>query len=237
MRNLAHYTELSKLFDFPGPGYLTQGLKVVELLREKYPEAAAHVQYFLNGIPAKTLDQQELFTRTFDVQAITTLDVGYVMFGDDYKRAELLANLSREHKLVENDCKLELADHLPNILRLIPKLKYEEMLDELVSEIMVPALLLMIREFDSERIGRKNVSYQKHYKTLIDAAPVMELTIYNRLLMALLEVLKQDFQVTEMIAKLAEWSSRQQTVDFLGLVEKEMEIENNANPVNSGCDS
>ncbi len=232
-----HYAQVAGLFDFPGPEYISHGRHVVELLRENYPEAAAEVQYFLNGIPEQTLDQQELYTRTFDVQAITTLDIGYVMFGDDYKRAELLSNLTREHYQVKNDCKLELADYLPNVLRLMPKLKDQDLLAELVSEIMVPALMLMIREFDSERIEKKNTSYQKHYKTLIESAPGSELTIYCRLLKALLGILSKDFQVTEMIERLSDWSTRKASADFLGLVEREMEIENNANPTNSGCDS
>ncbi len=235
--SLTHYGQMAELFDFPGPEYISRGRFIVELLCENYPDAAAEVQYFLNGIPEKTLDQQELYTRTFDVQAITTLDIGYVMFGDDYKRAELLSNLTREHHQVENDCKLELADYLPNVLRLMPKLDDQELVAELVSEILVPALMLMIREFDSERIEKKNTSYQKHYKTLIESAPGSELTIYCRLLKALLGVLTKDFQVTEMIARLSDWSNRKASADFLGLVEKEMEIENTANPVNSGCDS
>jgi hypothetical protein len=50
-------------------------------------------------------------------------------------------------------------------------------------------------------------------------------------------VLAQDFRVAETIAKLSAWSSRPQTVDFLQLVQKEMDIERDANPVNSGCDA
>ena len=68
----------------------------------------------------------ELYLRTFDVQAITTLDIGYVLFGEDYKRGALLAGLSAEHKKVSNDCGIELADHLPNVLRLLPKMEAGE---------------------------------------------------------------------------------------------------------------
>ena len=84
------------------------------------------VEHFLDAIPERTLDLQELHTRTFDVQALTTLGTGYVLFGDDYKRGALLSNLNREHNDAQNDCRGELADHLPNVLRLIPKLKDQE---------------------------------------------------------------------------------------------------------------
>jgi len=235
--NYAHYSHVAELFDFPGPQLAPRGRALLALLRDNYPDAALEVEQFLDAIPERTLDLQELHTRTFDVQALTTLDIGYVLFGDDYKRGALLSNLNQEHSRAENDCRGELADHLPNLLRLIPKLKDQELLGELVREILVPALTLMIREFDPERIGKKNASYQKHYKTLIDPAPGSDSTIYCRTLKALMHVLTKDFQVTETITRLSDSVSRPQTVDFLRRVEKEMDIERDANPVNSGCDA
>ena len=233
----AHYSNLADLFDFPGPSFTVRGRALLEVLRNDYPGGALEVENLLKGIPEKTVDLQELHTRSFDVQSITTLDIGYVLFGDDYKRAELLSHLTAEHRQAGNDCGGELADHLPNMLRLIPKLNNPELLGELVREILLPALLLMIREFDSERIEKKNASYRKHYKTLIESAPGSDPTIYCRALKSLLEVLVKDFQLSERMAQLSDWSGRPQSNDFLGRVEKEMEIEENANPVNSGCDA
>jgi len=233
----AHYSQVAELLDFPGPELAPRGRALVEFLREDYPDAALEVEKFLDAVPGRTLDLQELHTRTFDVQSLTTLDTGYVLFGDDYKRGALLSNLNREHIRAGNDCRGELADHLPNLLRLIPKLKDRDLLEELVREILVPALMLMIREFDPERIAKKNASYQKHYKTLIDPAPGIDSTIYCRTLKALMHLLAKDFQVAETITRLSERSSRPQTADFLRRVEKEMDIERDANPVNSGCDA
>jgi len=233
----AHYDSMAGLLDFPGPGFAARGRVLLNFLRESYPDAAAEVELFLDAIPERTLDLQELHTRTFEVQALTTLGTGYVLFGDDYKRGALLSNLNREHNDAENDCRGELADYLPNVLRLIPKLKDSELRDELVEQILVPALMLMIREFDPKRITAKNANYQKHYKTLIDHASGCDSTIYRLTLEAVLKVLARDFPVTETMAKLSDWSSRPQTMDFLRLVEKEMDIERDANPVNSGCDA
>lgn len=233
----AHYCNLADLFDFPEHGFAARGRALAALLRENYPGAAVEVERFLAAIPDRTVDLQELHTRTFDVQSLTTLDIGYVLFGDDYKRGALLSHLNQEHCRAENDCKGELADHLPNVLRLIPKLKDEALRDELVGDILVPALMLMIREFDAERIEKKNASYRKHYKALIDAAPGADSIIYRCALEAVMQVLAKDFQVAETIGRLSEWGSRRQTMDFLGLIQKEIDIERDANPVNSGCDS
>ena len=235
--NYAHYSHVAELFDFPGPELAPRGRALLDFLSENYPAAAVEVEHFLDAIPEKTLDLQELHTRTFDVQSLTTLDIGYVLFGDDYKRGALLSNLSREHTQAENDCGRELADHLPNVLRLIPKLKDQNLLNDLVRQILVPALMLMIREFEPGRIEKKNANYRKHYKTLIDPAAGCDSTVYRLVLKAVLQVLAKDFQVTETMTKLSDWSSRPQAVDFLRLVEKEMDIERDANPVNSGCDA
>jgi nitrate reductase assembly molybdenum cofactor insertion protein NarJ len=235
--NYAHYSDVAELFDFPGPEIAGRGRALLGLLRDDYPDAALELERFLDAIPANTLDLQELHTRTFDVQSLTTLDIGYVLFGDDYKRGALLSHLNQEHRRAENDCRGELADHLPNLLRLIPKIGDQELLGELVEQILVPALMLMIREFDPGRIEKKNANYRKHYKTLIDPARGSDSTIYCRMLKAVMHVLQKDFQVTGTIAKLSEWSNRPQSVDFLRLVEKEMDIERDANPANSGCDA
>ena len=39
-----------------------------------------------------------------------------------------------------------------------------------------------------------------------------------------------------MMEKLGDWSASRQSADFLGLIEKEMDIEEKANPANSGFD-
>lgn len=233
----AHYHHLAELLDFPGPEFVPRVRALAGVLRDRYPDAAAEVGFFLDAIPEKTLDLQELHTRTFDVQSLTTLDVGYVLFGDDYKRGALLAHLNREHGRAANDCGGELADHLPNVLRLMPKLRDQELLNELVEQLLIPALMLMIREFETGRMQKKNASYRKHYKTLIDPARAGDSTVFRHALEAVMQVLAQDFDVAETMSKLSDWGSRPQTVDFLGLVEKEMNIERNANPVNSGCDA
>ena len=93
------------------------------------PTPPSRWSIFSTRFPQRTLDLQELHTRTFDVQSLTTLDIGYVLFGDDYKRGALLSNLNQEHSRAENDCRGELADHLPNLLRLIPKLKDQDLLE------------------------------------------------------------------------------------------------------------
>ena len=149
MKNRNHYHLLAGLFEYPDVGFPEAVRQIKQFLDGNYPEAAGEIGKFVDYLPADDLlTMQELFTRSFDVQAIATLDIGYVLFGDDYKRGEMLANLNREHLAAKNDCGTELADHLPNILRLMSLLKDEELIEDLAYAIVGPALLEMIGEFD-----------------------------------------------------------------------------------------
>ncbi|RMH41511.1 MAG: hypothetical protein D6689_10910 [Deltaproteobacteria bacterium] len=63
-------------------------------------------------------EQEELYTRLFDLRPACTLHVGYHVWGDAYQRGELLAGLVGELRRANIDPGRELPDFLPNVLRL-----------------------------------------------------------------------------------------------------------------------
>lgn len=132
-------------------------------------------------------DWEEIYTRTFDVQSISTLDLGYALFGDDYKRGEVLVNLSKEHKTAGINCGKELADHLPNVLKLFAVLHEDEFKEELAQLLIIPALKKIISEFQIENIERKNKIYQKHHRAIIQDEKKDKL-IYQSVLNSLLTI-------------------------------------------------
>ncbi len=216
-----HYRLLAALFEYPDADYPHRVREIKDFLDGRYIKAGAELDRFLAFLPTQDLmSMQELFTRSFDVQAATTLDIGYVLFGDDYKRGEMLANLNREQCAAKIDCGTELADYLPNLLRLMAVHEDEDLIHDLAQEILAPALRQMISEFDPDRIEQRNVSFKKHYKTLIDTPAVHSaaVTLYQFALRSLYQVLKQDFLLIETIPlKL--------TSDFLASVGRENAIE------------
>jgi len=221
MANRFHLQLLASLFEYPDAGYPDRVRDVKDCLTGRYSDASAELERFIELLPADDLQKmQELFTRSFDVQAVTTLDVGYVLFGDDYKRGILLANLNREHRHAGIDTGTELADYIPNLLRLMAVIEDEEVLRDLAYAILAPALLEMIGEFSTERIQKRNKSYKKHYKTLIEtpAVAVEAVTLYQFALKSLYAVLKKDFALIETMPL-------QRSNDFLASVSRENEIE------------
>lgn len=217
INNLDHYILVSGLIDYPDDGFLKKIENIQQFLDEKYHDLGTILSEFTDYSNNVSLDTiQELHTRSFEVQAITTLDIGYLLFGDDYKRAELLVNLNREHQEAGNDCGNELADHLPNVLRLLPKLKDEELREELIQKLIHPGLKKMIREFDPRNLEKKNEVYKRHHKTLIDF-PDQFGTIYQKPLKVLMLLFEHDFNI--------DTSSDEKTSDFLGSIDTEMKIE------------
>ena len=149
-----------------------------------------------------------------------------MLFGEVYKRGELLANLNREHNERGVDCRNELADHLPNLLRLLAIMAEEpekaELVEELVEEILAPALRQMIAEFDPERLKEKDASYLQHYMTLIEK-PGEFFSDYCHCLRAVNLVLSKDFSLEQKAA--VKPPMLEQSHDFLKSLRQEMEIE------------
>lgn len=186
-------------------------------LNKNYPKQGKILKDFTRFSKSATFEEiQELYTRSFEVQAITTLDLGYLLFGDDYKRAQLLVNLSREHREVGNDCGLELADYLPNVLKLLPLLKDVELRDDLIEKLIYSGLKKMVKEFDAGNLRKKNEVYIRHHKTLITISEQYG-TVYRKPLLVLQQVIEQDFNIEIIPDK--------KTSDFLGSIASEMNIE------------
>jgi nitrate reductase assembly molybdenum cofactor insertion protein NarJ len=225
MRSLSHYEAFAALFDYPDADYPAKVWAARRSVADDCPVAAARLGAFAEALPSApgtlapdaVAEMQEIFTRSFDVQAITTLSVGYLMFGDDYKRGDLLANLNREQRNAGVDCGRELSDHLPNVLRLMARWPDHDLVTELVQEVVRPAVERMVAEFGPERMKQRNNLYAKHFGTLI-ASSADRGTMFREPLAALAAVLDRDFERTE--RKLPERNS-----DFLQSIGRELDIE------------
>ena len=215
---LAHYGIMADLFYYPREGFHARIEKGLSFVKEYLPEFAPEMEAYASYVRQTDLEAiQELYTRSFDVQSLTTLDVGFVLFGDDYKRGSLLVNLNREHAEAGNKCHNELADHLPNLLNLLYKMDDEVIAAEMVEKILLPALKKIIREFEPERIEKKNQVYMRHMKTIIETAN-QHATVFQKPLIVLYEMLKKDFDTVEYVPP-------QISSDFLGAIGKEIELE------------
>ena len=194
-KQLLDYNKISGLFVFPQKDDYADNVKdIQQYLNKMLPDVGTILQAFTDVISNVTKHElEDLYLRCFEVQSITTVDIGYVVFGDDYKRGELLVNLNKEHQNYGIDCGVELADNLANVLKLINKIEDSELLNDLVNKIIAPALNKMIQGFGDNQIAAKDKVYIKHHKTLLDKHE--SFTIYKHALFALYKALDHDFKI------------------------------------------
>ncbi|MCB0823648.1 MAG: hypothetical protein KDC09_13180 [Bacteroidales bacterium] len=166
-----YYKILAEMFSYPEHHLTNRYEEFEDAMAFLLPEKKTEIKdLFLNHKALSFKDQQEYYLKTFDVQAVCHLDIGYVLFGDDYKRAQLLVNLQAEHQKAGIDCGTELADHLPNILKLLVTTEDQDFANELGFVVLIPAIQFMILKFSNT---------ENHYKGLLEI---------------LLELLKRDFK-------------------------------------------
>jgi len=214
--SLSHYIDIAALFDYPGDDYYKTLVDVKNMLATNYPDAVKELEEFETLLPKDIYKLQELYTKSFEVQAITSLEIGYLLYGDDYTRGEVMVGLSQEHKAVNNECGDELSDHLANVLRLIGKMKNRDTTEELIKLMVAPAVENMMKEFIPSSIENKNKLYKKQYKTLITST--VSLSIFVHLINALYTIFDQDFELIKEDKPFGDKS-------FFGFLKSEIEIE------------
>lgn len=188
-----HYTLLSKLFKYPEDGFIEDVVNCMNYLEDFYPEAAGELKVFFEYMSHCTLDErQELFTKTFDVQPICYLDLGYVMFGEDYKRGAFLLSMQAEQLKINNDCGTDLPDNICNVLTLMTKSEDDDFVEDLTWRITIPCVKKMIAEFASARIDLKVKVLQKMHRAIIQEE-LNRGNVYRNCFTALLEILRKDF--------------------------------------------
>lgn len=193
MKNLKHYNLLSELFRYPSENFLEKLLECQSLVDTNYPEAALQLQIFTDYMSNCNADErEEIYTKSFDVQSICYLDLGYVIFGEDYKRGAFLLHMQSEQKRINNDCGFDLSDNICNVFTLMAKSDDEDFVNELTVEIIIPAVKKMIAEFQSARVDLKLKVLKKLHKAIIQEE-LNQGNVYKNCFEAILIVLETDF--------------------------------------------
>jgi nitrate reductase delta subunit len=139
------YEKLAELLEYPGDDW---GVLVEMCQRQVSAEStdfALDFMAFYQKVGNLSLTElQELYTRTFDLNPVCTLEIGYHVFGENYKRGLLLAHLRETESPWELGQDRQLPDYLPVLLRLIVRLNDRELRESLISELMIPAVNKMI---------------------------------------------------------------------------------------------
>jgi nitrate reductase delta subunit len=93
---------------------------------------------------------QELYTRSFDLNPVCALEVGYHLFGENYKRGLFLARLNETEAPYALKQEHQLPDYLPVLLRLLARLDDEELRAALTKECLLPAVARMLEALSKQ---------------------------------------------------------------------------------------
>lgn len=147
------YDALAAVLTYPDENYL---VAMRDAVRTAPPEIEQPLQEFARELEGKdALELQELFTLTFDLNPVCSLELGWHLFGENYDRGLLLVRLRellRRHGIAESG---ELPDHLAHALQLIARMDRAARHD-FAAAIVLPALGKML-----DAVREKNNPYEK----------------------------------------------------------------------------
>jgi nitrate reductase molybdenum cofactor assembly chaperone len=128
---------LADLLEYPGEDWPRR----LELIGEPGDEALAEFSRQTESLPLAAL--QETYTLTFDLNPVASLEIGYHLFGENYKRGLFLAQLRETEAQYALDEQRQLPDYLPVLLRLLTRLDDLELREDLIAECLLPAIRKM----------------------------------------------------------------------------------------------
>lgn len=138
--NAVVYDRLGGLLRYPDAAYLADTDTCARTLAAADPEAAACIERFAAAVRGMAVtDLEELFTRTFDINPLCTLEVGWQLFGEEYERGTFLVRMRQEMRrlgLVEST---ELPDHLAHVLAVLGRMEPEQA-DDFAAACVLPAV-------------------------------------------------------------------------------------------------
>ncbi len=172
------YRLFARLLDYPTAVLGEQARECLDALSSAGSPAAAPLQSFCRYTQEAPLARmEELYTRTFDLQAVCSPYVGYQLFGDNYKRGMFMARLNEEYRERGFSAGSELPDHIAVVLRFLDLGTEGEFSRALLAEGLVPALAKMWQCLGSpsdnpysEVIGALSLAIGEPDKTGVDDA-------------------------------------------------------------------
>lgn len=135
--------ELAGLLAYPRAGLGARIERALLRLAASSPETATLLRPFSDYAAFRPLsDVEESFTQTFDLDPACALEVGWHLYGEDYKRGEFLVEMRQAMRRLGVPEDTELPDHLTHVLAVLARLEGAEA-DRLAVEKVLPALAKM----------------------------------------------------------------------------------------------
>lgn len=149
------YDALARLLGYPAEDTLGVAELCQAALAETVPEAAALLVRFAEKVQGLTTEElQELYTQTFDLNPVCSLEVGWQLFGENYSRGEFLVAMRQILRRLGIAESTELPDHLTHVLPALGRMSPREA-NRFAARHLLPALDKMLHG-----LAGKNCPYE-----------------------------------------------------------------------------
>ncbi|HEV2400589.1 MAG TPA: nitrate reductase molybdenum cofactor assembly chaperone [Candidatus Sulfotelmatobacter sp.] len=135
------YHAFAALLSYPDEDYSERVQAGLCLATHESRELLEQFAQAVEGL--ETWELQELFTRTFDMNPVCSLELGWHLFGENYERGLLLVRVREELRRVGIQESAELPDHLTHILELLARMDHDKGAD-FAAACVLPALKKML---------------------------------------------------------------------------------------------
>lgn len=134
------YDGLAGLLAYPDEHYVERLEGCRRALCEQASDAGEFVTQFAQRVGTMTTEElQEAYTRTFDLDPVCSLEVGWHLFGENYSRGEFLAEMRGRLRRLEVLESTELPDHMTHVLRALGRMAPKEA-DRFAMKFVLPVL-------------------------------------------------------------------------------------------------
>jgi len=164
------YDTLSKLMAYPDDKTLDRLALCRASLAATIPDAASRLNEFAQRVDTmSTTRLQELYTQTFDLSPICSLELGWQLYGENYSRGEFLVEMRQTLRRLDVPESTELPDHMTHVLLAFGRMPAKEA-DRFASGFLLPAVAKML-----QGLSGKNCPYE----TVLEAIREVVLSPYG----------------------------------------------------------
>jgi nitrate reductase assembly molybdenum cofactor insertion protein NarJ len=143
-QNTGIFDKFARLLDYPENDYRQ---RIEDCCRELETSKALSYQFMRDfsdyAWETPLSELQEAFTRTFELNPLCALEVGWQLYGENYDRGKFIVNMRQKIRELGINESTELPDHLFHILLILGRLERREMI-EFSNSIVIPAIVKMI---------------------------------------------------------------------------------------------
>jgi nitrate reductase molybdenum cofactor assembly chaperone NarJ/NarW len=134
------------LLEYPTPALNRQTQECTDQLLSACHPAAELLAGFWQFVEKEPLTRlEEIYTNTFDLQAVCYPYVGHHLFGESFKRSRFMARLNQEYREKGFAIGTELPDHVAVVLRFLALDSEDEFSQVLLYEGLIPTLDKMVQ--------------------------------------------------------------------------------------------